>query len=226
MDRPAVVFVAGITQLKGISAVAAVHRTRPPRGAQVRPRPVRGCHHGPVEFEILTPRLRIRPWTIADLTRLSEIFAKPEVWRYPFGRGFTSQETELFLRRKLKAQQTDGASPAAAEERGSGRLLGYIALSPPDWLPEVMPTVEIGWRLDPAVWGQGLASEGAEALLAYGFDQRALPEILSIYEPDNVASGRVMEKIGMQFERDTRHPNFDRPLRICRLSRDQWYSSS
>jgi RimJ/RimL family protein N-acetyltransferase len=60
-------------------------------------------------------------------------------------------------------------------------LLGYITLSPPDWLPEVMPTVEIGWRLDPIVWGQGLASEGAEALLAYGFDELALPEILSIY---------------------------------------------
>jgi len=95
-------------------------------------------------------------------------------------------------------------------------------LAPPDWLPEVMPAVEIGWRLDPRVWNQGLASEGARAMLDYGFDELALPEILSIYEPDNVASGRVMEKLGMQVERDTVHPYFDRPLRIYRMSRHQW----
>jgi RimJ/RimL family protein N-acetyltransferase len=175
-----------------------------------------------VDSEILTPRLRIRPWNIEDLTPLSEVFEKPEVWWYPFGRGFTRDETEAFLRRKIDAQKRDGVRPGAAEERGTGRLLGYITLSPPDWLPEVMPTVEIGWRLDPTVWGQGLASEGAAALLAYGFDELALPEILSIYEPDNVASGRVMEKIGMRFERDTVHPFFGRPLRIYRLSRQQW----
>jgi len=175
-----------------------------------------------VEPEILTPRLRIRPWQFEDAPPLCEIFAKAEVWRYPFGRGFTRQETEDFLRRKIEAQQTEGRLLGAAEERSGGRLLGYIALSPPDWLPEVMPTVEIGWRLDPTAWGQGLASEGAEALLAYGFDELALPEILSIYEPDNVASRRVMEKIGMHFQRDTVHPFFERPLRIYRLSLDEW----
>jgi len=175
-----------------------------------------------VDEEILTARLRLRPWRLEDLACLSEIFAKPAVWRYPFDRGFTLEETELFLHRKIEAQQKDGPRPGAAEERGTGRLLGYIMLSPPDWLPEVMPTVEIGWRLDPTVWSQGLASEGARALLAYGFEELELPEILSIYEPDNVASGRVMEKIGMEFERDTVHPYFDRPLRIYRLSRHQW----
>jgi len=175
-----------------------------------------------VDPEILTARLRIRPWRSEDLAPLSEIFAKPEMWRYPFGRGFTPQETELFLLRKIEAQRKDGPRPGAAEERGTGRLLGYITLSPPDWLPEVMPAVEIGWRLDPAVWSQGLASEGARAMLDYGFDELALPAILSIYEPDNVASGRVMEKIGMQVERDTVHPYFDRPLRIYRMSRHQW----
>lgn len=159
-----------------------------------------------------------------DLEPLSRIFAKPEVWKYPFDRGWTGEETEGFLRGVLEAQQRDGPRPEAAEERDGGRLLGYIRLSPPTWLPEVMPAVEIGWRLDPAVWRRGLASEGAAALLAYGFDELALPEILSIYEPDNVASGRVMEKIGMRFERDTRHPFFDRPLRIYRLTSEQWRS--
>ncbi|MGH7733573.1 MAG: GNAT family N-acetyltransferase, partial [Gemmatimonadales bacterium] len=109
-----------------------------------------------------------------------------------------------------------------AEDRASGRLLGYIHLSEPDWLPEVMPAVEIGWRLDPAVWGRGLATEGAAALLDYGFEQVGESEILSIYEPENRASGRVMEKVGMHFLRDTVHPFSGRPLRILHLRRADW----
>lgn len=144
------------------------------------------------------------------------------MWWYPFGRGLTAEETEGFLRRRLDAQETEGAVPGAVDDRASGRLLGYISLSPPEWLPEVMPTVEIGWRLDRAVWNQGLASEGAAALLAYGFEELALPEIVSIYEPDNVASGRVMEKIGLRFDHETVHPSLARPLRIYRLLNDQW----
>lgn len=160
-----------------------------------------------------------------DLGPLAEIFAKPEVWTYPFGRGWTTSETENFLRGRIEAQDTAWLGPGAAEERATGRLVGYILLSVPTYLPEVMPKIEIGWRLDPVVWGRGLATEGAAALLAYAFEQLALPEVLSVYEPDNVASGRVMEKIGMHVERDTVHPFFQRPLRIYRLSREEWEAS-
>lgn len=175
--------------------------------------------------EILTPRLRIRPWAMDDLSVLAQIFAKPEVWRFPFGRGFSAEETEAYLQGKILGQESGTSSPSAVEHRASGRLLGYIALSPPVWLPEVMPAIEIGWRIDPTFWNQGLATEGARAVLDYGFRDMALPEILSIYEPANVASGRVMEKIGMEFHSDTTHPYFNRPLRIYRLSRPQWQRS-
>jgi RimJ/RimL family protein N-acetyltransferase len=166
--------------------------------------------------------LRIRDWAHDDLAPLCEIFARPEVWQFPFGRGLSAEETETYLDRKIETQEAGIASPSAAEERSTGRLIGYIALSPPDWLPEVMPSVEIGWRLDPSSWGRGLATEGARALLGYGFREMALSEILSIYEPDNVASGRVMRKLGMSFDRETRHPWFDRTLHIHHLSRAEW----
>lgn len=172
--------------------------------------------------EILTARLRLRSWTDDDLAPLSEIFAKAEVWRYPFGRGFTAEETESYLNWKIAAQDSGSTSPSAAEDRLTGRLIGYIALSPPDWFPAIMPTVEIGWRLDPPYWGKGLATEGAKAVLDHGFREMGLPEILSIYQPENVASGRVMEHIGMHFDRDTRHSFFEVPLRIYRLTRDEW----
>lgn len=172
--------------------------------------------------EVRTDRLRIRDWTLDDLEFLVEMFAKPEVWRFPFGRGLSREETETYLRRKIQAQDWGTASPSALEERSTGRLLGYVALSPPDWLPEVMPSIEIGWRLDPSAWGKGFATEGAQALLAYGFRHMALSEILAIYEPENIASGRVMQKLGMRFDREAVHPYFARPLNIHCISSAEW----
>lgn len=172
--------------------------------------------------EILTERLRMRPFRIDDLEALTEIFAKPDVWRFPFGRGFTDEETEAFLHNRIDRQGRPGNSPGAVEERATGRLLGYIHLTPPEWLPEVMPAVEIGWRLDPGWWGRGLATEGARAVLGYGFEVMGLAEVLSIYEPANRASGRVMERLGMGLARETRHPYFGVELRIHRLTREDW----
>lgn len=172
--------------------------------------------------EVLTDRLRIRDFTGDDLDALSAVFAKPDVWRFPFGRGLDTDETRAFLERKTEGQADGTASPSAVEERSTGRLLGYVALASPYWLPEVLPAVEIGWRLDPPFWGRGLATEGAGALLAYGFRHMGLTEILSIYEPDNVASGRVMLRLGMRFQRATVHPYFGTPLHIHRITLAEW----
>jgi RimJ/RimL family protein N-acetyltransferase len=87
---------------------------------------------------------------------------------------------------------------------------------------QVMPTVEVGWRLDPDYWGHGLATEGGRAALSFAFETLGLDEIVSIYEPDNVASGRVMEHLGMRPERDTVHPTLGVPLRVYRIDRPEW----
>jgi RimJ/RimL family protein N-acetyltransferase len=175
-----------------------------------------------VADELLTARLRLRRWTSEDSGRLAEVFAKPEVWQFPFGRGFNVEETRAFLAHRIAEQATGGWAEWATEHRDSGRLIGYIGLSVPHFLPEVMPTVEVGWRLDPDAWGQGLATEGARAALAHGFSSPDLHEVVSIFEPQNAASGRVMERLGMRFDRDTVHPTRGLALRVYRLSRAQW----
>jgi RimJ/RimL family protein N-acetyltransferase len=172
--------------------------------------------------ELLTSRLRLRRWRRDDIAALTDVFAKPEVWQFPFGRGFSTEETEAFLAFRIAEQAIGGWSDWAVELRDSGRLIGYFGLSEPHFLPEVMPTVEIGWRLDPVAWGRGLATEGARAALAEGFSNSALHEVVSIYQPENVASGRVMERLGMHFDRDTVHPTRALALRVYRLSRVEW----
>jgi ribosomal-protein-alanine N-acetyltransferase len=59
------------------------------------------------------------------------------------------------------------------------------------------PCVEIGWRLGPSLWNQGLATEGARECLHYAFQSLALPEVVAFTVPANRPSRRVMEKLGM-----------------------------
>jgi RimJ/RimL family protein N-acetyltransferase len=172
-----------------------------------------------------TDRLVLRRWTLEDLDALVRVFAKPEVWRFPFQRGLTAEETKAFLHRKLNDWESSGWSQWAAVSKETGALIGFIGLSPPDFLPEVMPTVEVGFRLDPDYWGRGLATEGGRAALEFGFSVLGLAEIVSIYEPLNVASGRVLERLGMLHDRDTKHPALGVPLRVFKLRRDQWRST-
>ena len=176
--------------------------------------------------ELLTDRLRLRRWREDDLAAMTELFAKPEVWYYPLRRAFTSDESGAFLTRMLDRQRTSTPCPFAAETRDGGVLIGYVGLSVPTFLPEIMPSVEIGWRLDPRYWGQGLATEGAMAVLPYAFEDVGLGELVSIFEPENRSSGNVMRRIGMHFDRDTTHPDDQNPLRVFRLSREQWLSQA
>ncbi len=71
----------------------------------------------------------------------------------------------------------------------------------PMFLPEILPAVEVGWRFDPAYWGQGYASEGANAALREGFTTLGLDEITSVPQVGNPRSSDVCERLGMTLDR-------------------------
>jgi len=83
----------------------------------------------------------------------------------------------------------------------------------------------VGFRIDPDYWGRGLATEGGRAALEFGFNVLGLREIVSIYQPEDAASGRVMQRLGLVYERDTKHPALGVPLRVFKTDRDEWASS-
>ena len=169
-----------------------------------------------------TERLRLRRWAADDLEPLAGIFAEPDVWRYPFGRAFSREETELFLQRQLDHWESDGFGVWAAELKAESRLIGYIGLAIPHWLPEILPAVEVGWRLHPRYWGRGLATEGGRASLRYGFETLALDRIVAILMPDNVASARVTDKLGMRDWLTTRDDERDVPVLVREITRADW----
>src|SRR4051812_15941652 len=101
-------------------------------------------------------------------------------------------------------------------EEGAG-CIGFAGLAIPAFLPEVLPAVEVGWRLAPAWWGRGLATEAARVSVRYGFETLGLHTIVSIIDPGNERSLRVAEKLGMRPGADRVHPVTRRRLRVMQV---------
>ena len=169
-----------------------------------------------------TGRLRLRPWRPDDIEPLAALFAEPAMWEFPFGRGLTRKESERFLDRHIDHRATHGFAMWAAELKADKDLIGFVGLAVPAWLPEILPAVEVGYRLHPTFWGRGLATEGAEATLRHGFECLRLDRIVGIFMPDNVASGRVMTKLGMHDCLTTKDPGLGHIIQVREITVDEW----
>lgn len=143
---------------------------------------------------IETARLIIRPWHAEDRAPYFALNEDPEVRRY-LGPPQTRVETDAALDRQDAAQATHGHCFWALEQRADGALIGFCGLLPGK--PPIEGEIEIGWRLGRAYWGQGYAREAAQACLDWGWAHLPHPAIHAITVPANVASWRLMERLGM-----------------------------
>jgi RimJ/RimL family protein N-acetyltransferase len=169
-----------------------------------------------------TDRLVLRPLAMGDLDELAALHAEESFWRYPFGRAWSRDETASFLERTIARYRDPGVDVSAVVVADSGELAGWAGLSVPTFLPEILPAVEVGWRLGERHRGRGFATEAGRAWVRYGFEQLGLGSIVSIYEPDNIASGAVMRRLGFTLERETTHPAHGVGLHVMSLARDAW----
>ncbi len=151
--------------------------------------------------DVTTDRLSLRRFAAGDLDGLAAVFAKPEVWRFPYGRAFTRTETAAFLAAQIAHWDTCAVGCWLVEERATSRIVGYAGLSVPTFLPEVLPALEVGWRFDPDVWGRGYATEAARAALHEAFTTLGMETLCSLPQVENRASVRVAERIGMRRDR-------------------------
>ncbi|MFE9798568.1 GNAT family N-acetyltransferase [Streptomyces goshikiensis] len=165
--------------------------------------------------EIRTPRLLLRRWSDDDLVPLSEINADPEVMRW-IGDGSTLDldGTAEDIERFEDEWDEEGFGPFAVELLASGELIGVVGLSVPEWLPEVLPAVEITWRLGRSYWGQGYASEAAQATLEFALQDRGLDRVIAINRAGNDDSENVIRKLGMEPDRDTIDPEHGHLLQV------------
>jgi RimJ/RimL family protein N-acetyltransferase len=160
-----------------------------------------------VRNQILTARLLMRRWREADREPFARLNADPRVMRH-FPAPLSRAESDALIDRAEAHFEFHGFGPFAVELRETGRFLGFIGLVVPSFEAHFTPAVEIGWRLDADLWNRGLATEGAREVLRYAFEEMRLPEVVSFTVPENMASRRVMEKIGLvrDVEGDFEHP--------------------
>jgi RimJ/RimL family protein N-acetyltransferase len=160
--------------------------------------------------DVRTDRLDLRRFMKSDLDELTQVFAHPEVWQFPYGRAFTRAETEVFLELQIAEWDAVGFGCWVARTSHDGRIIGYVGLSVPTFLPEILPAVEVGWRFAPAAWGQGFATEGATAALDQAFSTLGLDRVCSVPQAENPPSARVAERLGMRLVREVSIPANDR----------------
>jgi RimJ/RimL family protein N-acetyltransferase len=165
--------------------------------------------------ELCTARLLLRRFRSGDAAAFAAVNADPLVTRYlGDGRPLGRAESDRLLGRIAAHWDEHGFGLWAAELRGDGRLIGFVGLAVPTFLPAVLPAVEVGWRLASDVWGRGLATEGGRAALEHGFGTLRLDRIVSIIDPRNAASLRVAGKLGLRWERTEVHPGTLRPVHV------------
>ncbi len=156
-----------------------------------------------------TERLTLRPLEERDRADLERIMGDEQVRRF-FPTRASSEDVDRFLNRVWQEEADYGFCFGAAEWKADGRLAGIIGMARFDEPLQAATgaEVEIGWQLDPAFWGQGVAPEGAQAWLDHGWRELGLGEVVAITAVPNRSSQRVMEKLGMVRDaaRDFDHP--------------------
>jgi len=149
-----------------------------------------------------TDRLRFATWSEEDWIEFRKIATDPLVVRY-LGTGvpWPDERIREFVDRQCENWEKEGFCLWKLLPKDKDTLIGICGLQRLGDSPDV----EIGWWLAPSHWGQGLATESALQAMAYGFEVANLERIVAIAQAANRDSLRVMDKIGMQFEREGVH---------------------
>jgi RimJ/RimL family protein N-acetyltransferase len=151
--------------------------------------------HVPV---IETSRLRLREFQAGDAHAFQELNGEPEVRRYLGGEGKPLDQIDSWCNLSMLVGHwvLRGYGFWAVELQESRRFIGRIGLFDPDgW-----PGLELAWVISRAYWGNGLATEGAMAVRDYAFNNMDIDRLISTIHPENLASIRVAEKLGMRLQ--------------------------
>lgn len=143
-----------------------------------------------------TERLTLREWVTGDLEPFAAMSADPQVMRW-LGGCLSREEAAAYVTRAALSFSTLGMGRFAIERRSDEAFVGACGLMPGRSDLPIAPYVDIGWRLAPAAWGHGYATEAAAAVLDDGFQRLGLNEIAAITMQANVRSRAVMERVGM-----------------------------
>jgi len=151
-------------------------------------------------YPLSTARMTLRPYEVGDLAGVRDLCGREDVSRYLFWEPMDIDAARALLARRLKQTRIeadgDGVLVAALDTE-TGRCVGEFMLR---LTSAQNGQGEVGWSIHPDVPGRGLATEGAREMLRLGFGELGLHRIVAECDPRNVASQRVMERLGMRHE--------------------------
>jgi RimJ/RimL family protein N-acetyltransferase len=147
--------------------------------------------------ELATARLRLRPRTLADLEANLAMDLDPEVHRFIFLQGPPEPVAQRdALVRRIESGWPERGGLWVVEWREQPGFLGWCGLIP----LEDTGLIELGYRYVRTTWGQGVATEAGRMVLDHGFRSLGLDPIVAVAHPDNRASRRVLEKLGLRYQ--------------------------
>jgi len=175
-----------------------------------------------------TPRLYLREWRSGDLPAFAALNADPEVMKY-FPKALTRHESDALVARIEQHFGEHGFGLWAVTLASDATFIGCVGLMKPSFDAHFTPCVEVGWRIAHAHWNEGYATEAASAAIKFAFTDFKLDSLVSFTVEANLASRRVMQKLGMHHSPadDFNHPRISQgdPLErhvLCRLSLEDW----
>ena len=175
-----------------------------------------------------TKRLRLEPFDESHLDGLNAMNSLPEVVRHVGGQTESREQTAAVIARVRRCWAAWGTSWWALVELETSRIAGAGCIqylrrdaAPPEDLHSLTANpMEIGWRLHPDFWRRGLATEAAQRMAAFAFDTFPIQELVAVRAPENLDSGRVMDRLGMSFR--GLEPWYGTTVAVHVISRSEW----
>lgn len=176
---------------------------------------------------IETKRLRIRKLEPTDLQDLFECSSDPEISKYTLWDSHkTINDSKDFLHKCIKQYSLGQPPVLGIEVKEEKKLVGTIGFGSIDFQSK---RAEFGYALHVGYWGQNITTEASLAILQFGFRTLELERIFATCFTTNVASYRVMEKVGMTFEgilRSYHSKNGERiDARMYAITREDWFQN-
>jgi RimJ/RimL family protein N-acetyltransferase len=169
---------------------------------------------------LTTERLHLRPRTMADLEACVAMDLDPDVHRFIYGGSPPERgEHRAHLRARIASGWPAEGGIWVVEWQHAPGFLGWCGLFP---LEDIGP-IEIGYRYVRSAWGQGVATQAGRAVLDYGFGALGFDRIVAVTHPANLASQRVLEKIGLKAGGAVFH--YQRSLSFFELRRKEFLAA-
>lgn len=146
-----------------------------------------------------TPRLILRYFTSRDLDALIPILGDPQVMQFSIIGVHNQQQIRQFIEQRLLSYLEPGFGLYALIHKQNQDLIGYCGFFVQSIKQQ--KEVEVGYRLATKYWGQGLATEAANAVCEYGKQRFNFKRFVCLIEPANTRSIRVAKKLGMKLEK-------------------------